>query len=521
MMAKSAEEHPAAHVHGERMKPAATRSSERGIALVMVMIFTVLLYVLVAELVVTSRMHRLTGQNEALVARMRNHMAYTLAEIEEQLKDDLAGAAAEEEGPGLGDLSGPGFAPGAAEEGEEQEADPAANADSSQDAWYAPTAYADDDLTTYVWVEDENRKFNILTLVSPDEEFAEESRHRFIRLVDYMRDGSEYDLSPIDGESMANAIIEWLRGGSRTDLLPRPPLKSDGDEIAWNDVTIPLHLDELMLVRGIDEKVFYDMVLDERLIPGLESVLTIYTSLATDPGRPDQQGAAPAPEGSDPGSELDPADPGASTPDTPIGEGIKININTAPPAVLKCLFPEHMIPHVVIDAILRYRNEEAEEEGDAESGLVSGADYYGDLDLGEEKKRKIFASVQDLEELPEFQNLANLEAKEAFYELTTVKSDVFSVHMASLFKRSEEHRIFVLRRSKSVLVRLDDGEEGTLHPLILLEDRAGMRVQGVDFPDESDYLDYQAGLNEMDEFSQEERRWNPFYLEFYRPKHLR
>ena len=499
-----------------------TDSSESGIALVMVMIFTVLLYVLVAELVVTSRMQRLTGENEALLSRMRNHMAYTLAEIEEQLKDDLAAGAAEQgAAPGLGDLAGPGFGDPGAGGGEGGEEEPANDADSSQDAWFEPAAYADDDLTTYVWVEDENRKFNILTLVSPDQEFAEESRHRFIRLIDYMRDATEYDLSPMDGESMANAIIEWLNAGNRTEMLPRPPLKSDDEERQFADVSIPLHLDELLLLRGIDEEVFFDKVLDEKLIPGLESVLTVYTSMATDPGDPDDPSSTPAPTSGEEGGETA-ADPNASSePGSPIGVGIRININTAPRAVLRCLFPEHVIPEPVIDAILRHRNEEVEETDDPESGLVSGAEYYGDLDLGEDVKRKIFNSVEDLEELPEFQNMANLEAKEQFYELITTKSDVFSVHMASLFKRNDEHRIYVLRRSRSILMRLDDGEEGALHPLILLEERNGLRVMPVDFPEESTYLDYQQNLNEMDDFSQEERKWNPFFLEFYRPPHLR
>ena len=46
--------------------------------------------------------------------------------------------------------------------------------------------------------------------------------------------------------------------------------------------------------------------------------------------------------------------------------------------------------------------------------------------------------------------------------MTTTRSDVFTVHMASLFKRNEENRVFVLRRSASLLVRLEDGEESRL-----------------------------------------------------------
>ena len=54
------------------MTPSArSHAASRGLALVLVMIFTVLLYVLVAELVVTARMARLTGENDALLAAIR------------------------------------------------------------------------------------------------------------------------------------------------------------------------------------------------------------------------------------------------------------------------------------------------------------------------------------------------------------------------------------------------------------------------------------------------------------------
>lgn len=497
----------------------------RGIALVLVLIFTVLFYVLIAELVVTARMQRLTGENDALLARMANHMRYVEAKVEEQLKDDLAsgagssseGAAPEEggagEGPALPGLPDAGGAGGG--EGE-------SNSDSSQDVWYEPTAYADDDLTTYVWVEDENRKFNILSLISPDQDFAQESRDCFIRLIDHMREDSRFDLSVSDGDTLANTITDWLRGQGRTEDLPRPPLKSDPKDQA-PEASPPLQLDELLLLRGIDEELFFDRVIEDRLIPGLESVLTIYTSLAFDPGDPNAPGAAPA-AGGDAGatpstSPPAPAPGGTEAPQQPIGVGIKINLNTAPRAVLRCLVPEHDVPDHVIEAILRYRNEVVEEEEEAADDASSvGQDYFGDFDLGTQVKKKIFESVEDLEKLPEFQNLPSPEAKEKFLSRITVQSDVFSVHMASVYKRDEQRRVFVLRRAKSVLVRVGEGGDSALHPLILFEERDGLRVQGVDFPDETTDLDYQLQLDEMDEFAQEERKWNPFFLDFYRKR---
>jgi len=280
-------------------------------------------------------------------------------------------------------------------------------------------------------------------------------------------------------------------------------------------------LDELLLLPDIDEELFYDRVLDGKLIPGLESVLTIYTSMVPDPGDPQKNArlgreTPPNVEEQDaPGTASDPGDSGAGTDpkQQPIGIGIRININTATRPVLRCLFSPAEFPDEVVEAILRFRNEPVDEE-DLQSNLPS--DYYGDFDAGVQVKRRMITDLEDLEEIPEFQNLADPTVREKFSELVSTTSDVFTVHMASLFKRNEETRSFVLHRSASILIRMDNGQDGYLHPLILLEDRHGLRVMPVDF--EEDELQKFGYFDEMDQFTQEERAWNPFYLEFYLPK---
>ena len=82
----------------------AASDPQAGVALVMAMIFSILLYILVAELVVSSRMVRATGENDALLARMNTQMLYELGEAEDKLLADMAGAAAEGEGAGMGGL---------------------------------------------------------------------------------------------------------------------------------------------------------------------------------------------------------------------------------------------------------------------------------------------------------------------------------------------------------------------------------------------------------------------------------
>lgn len=510
-----------------------TVRDESGVALVLALIFGILLYVIVAELVVSGRMIRFTGENDATLARMRNHMDFTFHEVESMLLDDLAGQSAQ------GGSGGAGGNLGAAMQGQGggqnpdgssgDAADPSASCDSSRDAWAKPQAFADSDITTYVFVEPENQKFNLLTLWSPDQDFAQKSRERLVRLIDALREDTEFDISNSDAERIVRDLEDWVKR-SDTDAIPRPRLKSDGDKVP--DRTVPLHLDELLMLSSVTEDLFYDKVYNGKVILGLESVLTIWTSLGLDPGDPAkvqrQQAQAqlagnksgdsvPAPPVT-PTPAASPTDPNAPPPQ-PEGEGIRINLNFAPRPVLRCLFGQDRIADDVINAIIKRRNEVDEDAAQKDAEKAGDTASFGDLRLGQDKKLKFFAQVSDLEQLPEFANLPDPQLKVDFEQLLTTKSDVFSVHMASLFKRSEQNRAFVLLRSRSVVMRRDNGSDGYLHPLVLCEERHGLRIKPVDLQD--DYVDRGVLYDQMDNFAQEEQAWNPFLIDFYLSKEQR
>ncbi len=546
--------------------PVAGRPGEHGIALVLALIFSILLYILVAELVVASRMVRATGENDALLARMNMQMRFQLDEVGDQLLQDMAGAAAAEEGAGgaggapggLGSaLAGAAGAAGGGEappgEGEPEE-DPSSKCDSSRDSWFEPVGNADNDLTTYVWVEDENRKFNLLALWSPDEKFAEFSRDRLVRLLDTLREDSDFDLPSSDAQRIVSEITEWGRR-SGTEMMPRPRLKSDDEK--KREQSVPMHLDELLLLSSVTEDLFFDKVLDGKVYLGLESVLTLWTSLRADPGDPEKiarqraaaeargetptGGAPAAASGSQPGGGQPAggaggagnagrggaptaggagAASGEEPPPQPEGLGLLINVNTASRPVLRSLFPPEKIPDRVIDAIIRWRNEvdqEATEAAAEESG--EQASEFGELKLGADTKKQFFETVADLEKVEEFARLPDPEIKTAFQAALTTKSEVFSIHLATMFKRSEENRIYVLRRARATVLRYDDGADGKIIPLIPFEDRSGLRVQPVDMQEEN--IDLTFLYSEMDQFAQEDRAWNPFLIDFYLPKHQR
>lgn len=516
--------------------------AERGVALVLTMIFAILLYILVAELVVSGRMIRATGENDALLARMRTQMVYELGEACDQLLEDLAAASAQGEGGGgglagalggaAGGAGGAGGAPGAGGEGEE-EADPAAGCDSSRDAWFDPAGKADNDLTTYVFVEDENRKFNILALWSPDEKFAEASKERLVRLIDALREDSDFDVTASDAERLVRELQDWVTRND-TEAIPRPVLKSDDPK--RREITIPMHLDELLMLPSVTEDLFYDKVMDGVVYLGLESVLTIWTSLVADPGDPQKVArqraeaeaggenpapAAPGGQASPPGGAPNQAPGGGETPQQPIGVGIRVNVNTAPRPVLRALLPEARLPDRVIDAILKWRNEEDEKEKEKESEQAPKTDLsdFGDLRLGSELKRKFFATTADLDQVEEWKGLPDPQVRAEFLKLITTKSDVFTIHLATLYKRSDENRVYLLRRARSIVQRYDDGADGKIKKLVPWEDRTGLRLQPIDLQD--DTLDLTSVYYDMDQFAQEDRAWNPFLVDFYLPKHRR
>ena len=101
----------------------------------------------------------------------------------------------------------------------------------------------------------------------------------------------------------------------------------------------------------------------------------------------------------------------------------------------------------------------------------------------------------------------------------TTKSEVFTIHLAVLHKRNEENRIYLLKRARSIVLRFDDGADGQIVPLVPFEERVGLRVMPVDMQEQQTDLSFL--YSQMDSFAQEDRAWNPFYVDFYLPKHMR
>ena len=135
---------------------------------------------------------------------------------------------------------------------------------------------------------------------------------------------------------------------------------------------------------------------------------------------------------------------------------------------------------------------------------------------------KFFETLDDLEQVEEYAQIPDEEVKAEFQKALTTKSEVFSIHLATLYKRNEDEsrRVYLLRRARSIVMRFDDGADGKIIPLVPYEERIGLRLKPVEMQfDQS--IDFTVDYMDMDQFAQDERAWNPFLIDFYLPQDVR
>lgn len=509
------------------------RRGEGGFALILVLLCVVLLYILVAETVMQSGYDRMSSDNQAVEVKLRQAVRLALVEGLQELVDDLSDEAEESaEGGAGGALAGLGgggaSAPGGAGAGASEEAS-SPKGDHSRDSWFKPKSlYDDNDIVVTGWIVDENRKLNLLTLLSKDEEFAKASKERLVRVLDEIWEDTEADLSGADAEALARGILDLMKGMGRSDVRPRPMLKTDKD---GEETSVPLSLDDLLLVPQFKPEYLDDRFLEGGVyVPGVRSVLTVYTALA-------QVGGGGAAEGQSGGNSGNSASSGAGGGESSggggeasegsggsegelLGPGVRININTAPPALLRALASRSDVPEAVIDAILEYRNKVDEEAQDAAESAAAESGDPGLManDGSESDMLQIFETLDDLDEVEEWDVLPNSKGKKAFEALLTTRSHVFTIHLAAIHKRNESGTAFSLQRFRAVYVRIEGSEEASMQVLVPLHRVSGLRISMPDFSEEDGYLPGDIDLSgEEDPFRAEEQAWNPFLLDFYDP----
>jgi len=515
------------------MKPIQSPSSaapeRRGAALMLSFMVLVVLIVILAQIRYSTDTAGRVARNEETVLSMDLAIESAMLQVYEDLKSDgqsdsAAGAA------GAADQAAGAMGGGGASESE-------GPTDSREDAWARPQRTELNEIQLRILIQDEDSKFNVLSVLTEDEDEADKALDRLTRTIELARKGTEAEIDNPTAQRMAEAMREFMRNRSQQPL-PRPKLLSDSEED--EDVGLPLSLRELV---GVDPELFTEDLFrefidkDGQIVHSLGTFLTVWTSVSTPDeiadqeeqaaGGGDQQGDDEQDgdangqqgngeqngqqEGEQNGDESGDGDNQGggdsqggeeSTGGTggqqgaPPAPGWAINVNTAPAAVLNALVEARELPYRFWENVMLYRNEKDES---VEENDDPPLDEYGN----EIVTHKFYHSVDDLSEIDGWEEIEPILQGELKGILKT-QSNVFSIFITARkptgeeqigmdtaqddIEREEANWQGLVRTVHAVVWRRDRGEgEVDIVPLVRWEvvDYVPFEVQ--DYPPRRDY----------------------------------
>lgn len=500
------------------------------------MLVMLVLVLIVWQIGIGTRTQYQVSRNDVALTQMDQAIESALLEIFEQLKIDGDSGS---EGASIGGGADAGLAGalGGGLAGGDAPADPGAGGagptDSRRDEWARAQRTEVGDIQLRILVQDENSKLNVLTMLSEDSDEAEKAFQRVVRVIDLFREGTSADVPSFEAESLAEALRDHLVQRDDSEL-PRPNLVMDDPDQPQRG--FPLTLEEVVVLDPFTRGLFQDYRDEEDLVVhSLSSFLTVSSSLQT---RADaEQGAGGAAGGGGlPGSELQNGDGAGSGDSADLADALlladsvaggtgeftsvsqtsdgqspvdraapgadgggyslsgAVNLNTAPPVVLKSLFDNRDVDPRFFDDIIEYRNQEDEQasEGDDEPIL----DEFGE----EMVLTQIFESVDTLPELDGWAGIDPLVQAE-LSQLVTTTSDVFSIYVTARrstgseqdlgFARSreeqerfEESGRHLVRTVRCLVWRLASDDGVQIVPLERWEVIDYSPYEVLDFPDE-------------------------------------
>lgn len=450
------------------------------------MLLSVLVLIVVITIVMQISIGTITdarvARNTVGLTTMEQAIESVLLQVYEDLLADM-----ESEGDagmgGLGGLAGGGLGGeggGGAEGGAEA---PPPAVDSRMDEWAIPARTEINGIELRILIQDEDSKYNVLNMLHSDPRQADEARDRVARIIHLARQDTDWSLSPAEADQIARGMQDHMRQRARGHL-PKPEQLSDDPE--ERDRGLPLNLREFASLEGLHPWLFREFR-DERdnVVHSLSAFLTVHTSLrmgAPGAGGPGAQGAADSGEeggaGGQQGGAGAGAGPGAGQagPQAPGGaggpaggggggqqagqgggsgqpgavaldfsgggaEGWGVNVNTAPPAVLRGLFDDRDLPRRFWDEVIEYRNLEKEQPPGTrdEEQQVKLIDEFGD----ELIERQVFETLQDLTKVRGWQDLSPEQQQRVLQHLTT-RSQVFSIHVTARRSTSSQEGFGIL-----------------------------------------------------------------------------
>ena len=481
--------------------------SRRGAALLLSLLLLFVLVAITIQISVTTGTDARVARNDLTMTGMDLAIESAMLQMQETLKTDGEGAGSDtpaspaestnQAGAASGQqpANGQGTAPGSGSGNQ-------GSSDTRKDEWATPQRTEINEVRLRILVVDEDSKYNVLNLANPDDKEAEVALGRVSRILDACREGTELDIDSRTAEEMARAMRDHLlkRDDSR---VPRPKLLTDDEQN--RELGLPRSLLEFAGLSPFEPMHFRDVRdVNGKVAHSIGAFLTVWTAVSTAGealgvaragqeavagGGSNQGGSTQGGSSAQGGSE---AQAGSTTQDgrsaqtgsgqssgqngsTQSGAGSQggngaqaggqaggaagaasgntngstnggygVNLNTAPPAVLKGLFDDREVDPRFLDEIIEYRNLEEEEE---DSGATTTSEEEAEESVRYDEWGNEVLDLRAFEELAELQQVSgydNLEgaAKDALTKLLTVESHVFSVY-------------FVARRNTSAQGDLD------------------------------------------------------------------
>lgn len=491
-------------------------SSRRGAALLMSMLVLLVLAALAFQISVTAATDARVSRNDVTITTEDLAIESAFLQVYDKLKadGDAGDAASTPAGPqqAAGDSknaqqpANPAD-PGAAAAGQQQQP-----VDSRRDEWASPQRTDINEIKLRIFVQDEDAKYNVLNMLNPDEKEAEAAFNRVVRILDLCREGTTADIDERVAQDMARAMLDHMTKRKQSSF-PRAKLLTDDEKT--EDQGIPLSLREFAALRPFDESHFRDFRdEDGKVVHSIESFLTVWSSLETvsemqssksssTPQTPASGSKNTTPNQNKSTPTQQPASQSGSSSSKNKSEtnGYAVNVNTAPPAVLKALFDDRELHPRFWDEVIKYRNLEEEkkdgEKEEEENPEDAPLDEYGQPIL----KRRIFEQVNELAEidgwetlLPAIQEKVNQIATTQSHvftifvvakKTTAVEGDVSEIPQSAEEKRAEEEKADNLMRVvRSVVWRTKKDDQVVIVPIVRWEVLDYLPHEVLDYPDE-------------------------------------
>lgn len=439
---------------------------QRGAALLLSFLVLLVIIAIVFQINIVTSTDARVARNDVTLTTMDLAVESAMLQVYQSLIDDAAGGGEEglEGGAPPGDdlaTEGPGGMEGGDEGG--------GSVDSHMDEWGRPQSTTINELSLRILIQDEDSKYNVLNMLSPDEDFAQEGFDRVVRVLDACREGTLEDIDSAVADEMARAMREHMLQRSDS-ILPRAALLSDDEENT--ELGLPLSVREFGVLEPFEDRHFRDYFDREgNRVHSVESFLTVWTAPTVGVN----------PEG---GNGLG-------------GEGgYTVNINTAPLAVLASLFDSREVRVRFWESVRDYRNEEEELDPEEEE-IEPMLDEFGE----EIVQTKIFEDIEELDEVYDW-GAMDAEVKDDVRSLLTVESHVFSVFITARVSTQEEAEqiaefstrreqeeyersgVHIVRTVRAILWRRSDGEDTVIVPLVRWEVLPYAPLEVLDFPEE-------------------------------------